>query len=141
MCAVESGGCIEAHPIRTIFRVGIGESECDANMGEFGVFDILPDDEEDAQFLNHIVGTLVLNRDTGTVDHFILKSTKPFRAKLVAKIKSFRTRIDMQKIADGVFFPAVVDTKIRGRAFGLKKIDADVEVRFSDFQRVEPGSP
>ncbi len=99
-----------------------------------------PDDQEDTEFIKHIIGTLTLNRDTGTVDHFVLKSIKPFRAKLVAKIKSFRTRIDMQRIADGVFFPALVSTQIRGRAFGLKKIDADVEVRFSDFQRITPDS-
>lgn len=65
---------------------------------------------------------------------FRLYSTEPFRARLVAKIQSIHTKIEMLRIAERTYVPGLIATDVRGKALGLKSFDRQTVVRYSDFE-------
>ncbi len=93
-------------------------------------------DRED--MAKHLEGEMTIVKAVPYVESFRLYSRRPFRAKLVAKIEEFSTQIRMTRLAERAYMPASVTTRVRGSAFGLKDIDRDVRLTYSDFRYVGP---
>lgn len=84
-------------------------------------------------------GELTVLKSVPFVESFRLSSTEPFRVKLVARIDRIETEVRMQRLADRVFMPSAVFTRVRGRAFGVRDIDETITLRYSDYRRVGTG--
>lgn len=83
-------------------------------------------------------GEMTILKAVPYVESFRLYNRQPFRARLVAKIEHFDTRILMTRLDERAYMPSRVTTEVRGSAFGLKDIDRDVELVYSDFEHVAP---
>jgi hypothetical protein len=92
----------------------------------------------------HLAATIVVHRPTGTVRTFELAAIEPFSP-------TFGVRIDAMKTAMTYSIPTTdrpslllrIETRLRGRAFWVKSLDADMTVVFSDheqaYRRAEAG--
>ncbi len=97
-------------------------------------------DDDLGRFARHLTGELTLDRTSGTVRSFAIRSRKPFRVRLVASIQLIETVITMQAIGHDAYFPDTIETTVRGKAFGLKRIDEAVTIRYRDFEYVGPAA-
>lgn len=99
-------------------------------------FQPMPDGADEIKFMKFILGTLYINNDTGAVDGFELKNTRPFKPAAVAKINKFHMQLQMQKIAEDVYLPSKITTEVNGRAF-FKKFTEESIIEFSSFKKVK----
>lgn len=111
-------------------------SETNAAVYEFQPAPGPDDDEDDAKMMAKLSGELTLDRASGFVRSFRIYNDAPFRAKLVAKIDEVETLIQMSQIAPDVHFATRVTTRIKGRAFGLKKLDSASSTEYDQFERI-----
>lgn len=96
-------------------------------------------DRED--MAKHLQGEMTILKSVPYVESFRLYSDEPFRAKVIAKIERFNTRIEMIRLDRRAYMPARVTTEVRGSAaFGLKSIERDILLTYSDFRYAEAGS-
>jgi hypothetical protein len=86
----------------------------------------------------HLKGEMTIVKSVPYVESFRLFNREPFRAKLVAKIEHFSTQVRMTRLDDRAYMPASVTTRVKGSAFGLKDIDRDVRLTYSDFRYAGP---
>ncbi|WP_405222368.1 hypothetical protein [Lentisalinibacter sediminis] len=90
-------------------------------------------DRED--MAKHLQGEMTILKSVPYVESFRLYSDEPFRAKVIAKIERFDTRIEMIRLDRQAYMPARVTTEVRGSAaFGLKSIARDILLTYSDFR-------
>ncbi len=88
----------------------------------------------------HLSGEMTILKSVPHVESFRLYSEKPFRARLIAKIERFDTRIEMTRLGRRAYMPSQVTTELRGSAaFGLKSIERDILLNYSDFRYAGPG--
>lgn len=98
---------------------------CALKAGESG--------DKTARFLR---ATLVLHKPTRTIESLELGSTGPFSPTLGVKIAAMRTTMTYSLPADGrPSLPQAVTTHVRGRAFWVRSLDADMSVTFTDYAR------
>lgn len=93
--------------------------------------------DDTARFLR---ATLVVNKATSTITSLELASIGPFSPTLAVRIEEMRTTLTyLPPTSDRPSLPRAVTTRVRGRAFWFKSLDADRVVEFSDFSpaRVE----
>ena len=103
---------------RTTFR-------CRLKPGESG--------DHIAEFLR---ATVVVHDATATIEILELSSTGPFRPTFGVKILEMTTRLTYSLPAgDAPSLPQKVATRVRGTAFWLKSLDAEMTVIFSDYTR------
>jgi len=87
-------------------------------------------------FTKHILGTLVVNKNDSWAERFELRSTKPIRPIPGVSIREFKVVMTFWRDAQsGEVLFETMESRIRGRAFGLKSLDDDHHVRFTDFRR------
>ena len=87
-------------------------------------------------FTKHILGTLVVNKNGSWAERFELRSTKPIRPIPGVSIREFKIVMTFLRDAQsGEVLFETMESHIRGRAFGLKSLDDDRHVRFTDFRR------
>lgn len=80
--------------------------------------------------------TLVLHKPTQTIASLELASIAAFAPTFGVNITEMRTVMTYSLPADGrPSLPEKVTTRLRGRAFWLKSLDADMTVTFSDYVR------
>lgn len=83
----------------------------------------------------HLRGEMTIMKSVPYVESFRLYNDEPFRAKVIAKIERFNTRIDMIRLDRRAYMPVRVTTELRGSAaFGLKSIERDILLTYSDFR-------
>jgi hypothetical protein len=101
--------------------------------------DIIDNDDEDdevaAKFMQHVAGTLRINRHTNSLEHIDLRNEKPIRPMLSVKISRFRTHLAFGP-ADGVgpIVPLSIDIEVKGRAMiviGVHEVEA---TRYYDYE-------
>lgn len=81
--------------------------------------------------------TLVVHRPTGTLSSIELANEAPFSPTFAVRIEEMRTVLTFSPpTADRPLLPERVTTRVRGRAFLLKSLDADLTVAFSEFEAV-----
>lgn len=90
------------------------------------------DGDATAKFLR---ATVVFHRPTHTIESFELASTGPFSPVLGVKIAEMKTTM-VYTLPDGdrPSFLQKSTTRLRGRAFFLKSLDADMTVSFTDYE-------
>lgn len=84
-----------------------------------------------------MVATIVLHKPSGTIEVFELKSDAPFSPTLGVKIEAMKTTLTYSLPDDAR--PSLLlssETHLRGRAFFIKSLDADMSVRFTDHEPV-----
>ena len=80
--------------------------------------------------------TLVLHKPTQTIASLELANITAFAPTFGVKISEMRTVMTYSLPVDGrPSLPEKVTTRLRGRAFWLKSLDADMTVTFSDYLR------
>ncbi len=103
-------------PERTIYRFKL-------KPGEAG--------DQTAAYLR---ATLVLHKATHTVESLTLANTEEFSPTFGVRIKEMNTTMTYSLPADGKpSLPQKVTTRLRGRAFLVKSLDADMTVAFTDY--------
>jgi hypothetical protein len=88
--------------------------------------------DETAKFL---IATLVVHKPTHTIESFELASREPFSPTFGVRIAEMQTRLTYSlpdKDQPSLLLKST--TKLRGRAFWLKSLDADMVVTFTDYQ-------
>lgn len=91
------------------------------------------DGDTTAKFLT---ATLVLHQPTGTIESFEIASTGPFSPVFSVKIAEMKTTLTYS-LPEGDR-PSLLQksvTRLRGRAFLLKSLDADMIVTFTDYKK------
>lgn len=85
---------------------------------------------------NFLEATLVLHRPTSTIETFTLASIAPFAPTLGVKIQEMTTTMSYS-LPSGEKPSLLLSstTKLRGRAFWFKNLDADRLVTFTDYER------
>lgn len=97
---------------------------------------VRPGEEGDktAKFLR---ATLVLHKASQTIETLELRSVGEFSPTLAVKIAEMRTTMSYSvPQGDTPALPQTVTTRVRGTAFWLKSLDADMTVTFSNYERV-----
>lgn len=80
--------------------------------------------------------TLVLHKPTRTIESIELANTEPFSPTFGVKIGELRTVMSYAlPQGDTPSLPQKVTTRVRGRAFLFKSLDADMTVTFSDYAK------
>lgn len=98
---------------------------CKLKPGELG--------DSSAQFL---AATIVLHQPSQTIESLELASTGEFSPAFVVKISELRTALTFSLPSpDRPSLLQKVTTHLRGRAFLLKSLDADMVVTLSDYRR------
>lgn len=83
----------------------------------------------------HLRGEMTILKSVPYVESFRLFNEDPFRAKVIAKIERFNTRIEMIRLDTRAYMPVRVSTSVRGSAaLGLKSIERDILLTYSDFR-------
>jgi len=78
--------------------------------------------------------TIALHRPTSTIESFAIGSTGEFAPTFGVRIEEMKTTMTYSLPAgDRPSLPQNVTTKLRGRAFWFKSLDADMTVIFSDY--------
>ena len=91
-------------------------------------------DDRTAAFLRV---TVVVHKPTQTVESIELASTGEFHPTFGVTIAEMKTTLTYSVPAEGrPNLPQAVTTRVRGRAFLFKSLDADMTVAFSDYERV-----
>ena len=89
----------------------------------------------------HLRGEMTILKSIPYVESFRLYNEEPFRARVIAKIERFNTRIEMIRLDRRAYMPVRVATEVRGSAaFGLKSIERDILLTYSDFRYAGSGA-
>lgn len=105
-------------PDRTTYRARLKEGE---------------DGDDTARFL---IATVVLHKPTQTIESFEIASTGPFSPVLGVKIAEMKTSLRYSlPDSDRPSLLLESTTRLRGRAFLVKSLDADLTVTFTDYER------
>ena len=91
-------------------------------------------EEETAKFIDALQGELTVNRTSKTVQSFRIYNTKPFKPAAVAKVKEMNTAYEYKEAAPGVVLISRIALLVKGKAFGLKKINVQQEIVFSELE-------
>ena len=111
-------------PERTTFRLRL-------KPGENG--------DKTAAFLR---ATIVLHKPSRTIESIELASLKEFNPTLGVQVAEMKTVMTYSLPAgDTPSLPLLVTTRVRGRAFYFKSLDADMTVTFNDYERAGKKSP
>lgn len=93
-------------------------------------------DDRTAAFLRV---TLVLHKPTRTVESLEFASTGGFSPTFAVKIAEMKTAMVFSlPVGDRPSLLQRVTTRLRGRAFYFKSLDADMTVDFSDYAKIQP---
>jgi hypothetical protein len=120
---------------RLVDQLDLATLETAGSDGEHATFRcrLRPGDGGDnvAGFLR---ATISVNRSTHAIETIELASTGEFSPSVVVKIAEMNTRLTYHRPADGrPALPRQVFTRVRGRAFLFKSLDAEMTVTFSDY--------
>jgi hypothetical protein len=84
----------------------------------------------------HLVATIVVHRPTTTVRSFELASREPFSPTFGVSIEAMRTTMTYSVPAgDQPSLLLRIETRLRGRAFWVKSLDADLTVVFTEHEK------
>lgn len=88
-------------------------------------------DDSSAEFMRV---TLQLHKPSNTIESFTISSTGPFSPALGVKIAEMSTQMTYTlPVGDTPSLPKLITTRLRGRAFFVKSLDADLTATYSDF--------
>ena len=100
-----------------------GTYRCRIQRGESG--------DETARFLR---ATIVVHKPTLTIESIELANTGEFNPTFGVRIAEMKTRMSYRRPeGDTPALPESVVTRVRGRAFWFKSLDADMTVTYSDY--------
>lgn len=106
-------------------------------------FRMQSDDEAEQAMVESIRGTLVVSKAGPHVESLDLASTGEMKPITGVKISEFHLKLTFfPPDGHGRALPATIQSKIKGRAMLVKKIDQAMSVTFSDYaKRPLPGAP
>jgi len=76
-----------------------------------------PEDEEDAEFMAHILATAEIDKVDGAILQFEMHAPKSFKPAMVAKIKEFRYFAECDRAPEGATYLKNLRVQIAGSAF------------------------
>jgi hypothetical protein len=83
---------------------------------------------------NFLRATLVLHRPSATLESIELHNTEPFNPTFGIHIREMRTRLTYSlPVGDVPSLPQRVETFVRGTAYWLKSLDAEMTITFHDY--------
>jgi hypothetical protein len=120
---------------RVVEQLDLASLELTGDTGDRAVFAcrLKPGDEGDniAGFLLALIG---FHKPTKTIESLQLKNTGDFSPTFAVRISGMNTRLSYSLPAsDRPSLPQKVETRVRGRAFLFKSLDAEMTVTFSDY--------
>lgn len=90
----------------------------------------------------YLRATIVVHQPTHTIESIELASTGGFNPAFGVKIAEMKTTLTYSlPTAERPSVPLAVNTRVRGRAFLFKSLDADMTVTFTDYERVGKNIP
>ncbi len=115
----------------------IGTLETWGDSGGFATYRcrLKPSEKGDAT-ARYLRATLIVHRATNTLASVELASISSFSPTFAVNIDEMQTVMTYRPPAAGVpMLPQTVKTRVRGRAFWFKSLDAEMIVTFSDYVR------
>lgn len=95
------------------------------------------DTEDERRFMEAVEGRLEVAKNGHYVRTIQLRNLETIKPGKGARLEVFDTRLEFAPSPDGsAVLPAVVHTKVKGRAMLVVGIDEEQTVEFSDYQRV-----
>lgn len=84
----------------------------------------------------HLRATVVLHKPTRTIESIVLGSVEEFSPTIGVSITEMKTTMTYRPPAgETPAMPEAVATRMRGRAFWVKSLDADMSVTYSEYAR------
>lgn len=106
----------------------------DSDLAAVYEFAPAPEEGDDKQVTDALVGKLVVEKDLQSVAYFEVSNTQPFSPAFGVKVKSIYQKVEYQWLDEqAVFVIGKVTVKMSGKAFGMKKISQDMTVTFGEF--------
>ena len=115
----------------------LGTLETWGDSGGFATYRcrLKPSEKGDAT-ARYLRATLIVHRATNTLASVELASISSFSPTFAVNIDEMQTVMTYRPPAAGVpMLPQTVKTRVRGRAFWFKSLDAEMIVTFSDYVR------
>lgn len=82
---------------------------------------------------------IVWHKSAAMIESFTIENTEPFSPAFAVKIQEMRTILTYSApTADHPSLLTRISTRLRGRAFWVKSIDADMEVTYADYTPTRP---
>lgn len=101
---------------------------------DLAVFSFIPKDEEGEQINEVVRGQMTVDLATETITSMEIKAIKPFSPAMMVKMNAFRQTFQLGYDEEvGAVVMQNLDMEIRGKAMGLKKIEAAFNMQFFDF--------
>lgn len=119
--------------------VSPGSVELIDETGERWQFNFSPraDTEEAVKFMQAVEGRLEVAKDGHYVRNIHLRNLKTIKPGKGVKLELFDTRLEFAPSPDGsAVLPAIVRTRVKGRAMLVIGIDEEQTVEFSGYERV-----
>lgn len=95
-------------------------------------FDRKPDPDDENIALSEQKGQARVHREEGFVEQLTMQSSKVFKPATGVKINNLALTMDFVEVDEAVFVEQV-KVNVKGRAFGLKKLDEEEVFRFENF--------
>lgn len=100
-------------------------------------FKPVANDEDGAKFFEYIDATLKIVKDGPYVASVDMRSVKPFKPGLGARIDTFVTALSFKPVAaNGAILIHTAKFRMLGRVWVVKKIDEQVDVSYTDYEFV-----
>lgn len=119
--------------------VSPGSLELIDETGERWLFKFRPraDTDDEREFMEAVEGQLEVAKDGHYVRKIELRNVRTIKPGKGVKLDAFNTRLEFAPSPDGsAVLPAVVHTKVKGRAMLVMRLDEEQTIEFKDYRRV-----
>ncbi len=97
-------------------------------------FQPLAEDEEDAEFVAYLIGTVIISKTTNDVVSLGMRNKEEFSPMAMVKIKELSLNLTFERFVNtGPNFISRASSNTSGRLMGLKEISESEDVRYRDF--------
>ncbi len=102
---------------------------------DYWLFDFIPEDDDDDEFMRHVNGRIKVIKNGHYVEYVDLRNDKPIRPATGVKISKFVTTLTFGPATEGgPIVPKAVDVAVTGRAMLVYKFEETETIRYSDFE-------
>ena len=102
---------------------------------DYWLFDFIPEDDDDDDFMRHVDGRIKVIKNRHYVEYIDLRNNKPIRPATGVKISKFVTTLTFGPATEGgPIVPKAVDVAVTGRAMLVYKFEETETIRYSDFE-------
>lgn len=94
----------------------------------------LRDPKNDRSVMRQLHGTMVVDRNDPAILSVTVRNLEPFSPRFGVRMDRINVALQYERIGTALV-PVVVNTTISGRILGLKLVDHDMRIRYSDYQK------